>query len=126
MLTLENIDMDGDPNIIFKTPQLCFGIDYDFADHKCQFHTSVSIYTQVVAATGDLDVADLILQGIPGGIVCLFLSDDDVPRQPQNLVADSSVVNIVICKYEESMFKLSIIYLNLQELIGLQSGTERG
>lgn len=34
------------------TPQLCFGIDYDFADHKCFFHVTL---TAVCGATDNTD-----------------------------------------------------------------------
>jgi len=31
------------PELAASTPQLCFGIDYDFSDHSCYFHTNIAV-----------------------------------------------------------------------------------
>ena len=62
------------PDTHLDTPQLCFGVDYDFADHTCYFHTNIAIC---------------------GG------NDDDnaIPLTPVSLFANPSTINILICKY---------------------------
>ena len=62
-----------------ETPQLCYGIDYDFATHKCYFHTLATVDTLV---------------GLPGGIIC----NAAPPVPPANLVARAGTITIVICK----------------------------
>ena len=55
------------------TPQLCFGIDYDFSDHSCFFHVNIAIC---------------------GGIASTLA----LPITPVNVFANPSNVNILMCK----------------------------
>lgn len=73
-----------------STPQLCFGIDYDFATHKCFHHTSATV--RYDDGLGNL-IEELV--GIDGGIVC----DETGAVGAMSLTANSNVVNIIICKY---------------------------
>ena len=67
------------------TPQICFGIDYDFATHRCYHHVSATVLS---------NAGTEILEGFPTGIMC------DMGLTPATgLLANSNVVNIVICKY---------------------------
>ena len=74
------------PTEIHLSPQLCFGVDYDFADHTCYLHTMLS-----ATATG----AGGEMFGVPGGINCF--NDPVIP--PVNLVPKASAITVVICKY---------------------------
>ena len=50
--------------------QICFGIDYDFATHKCYFHTDSDLCPNV-----------------------------EIIPTPASLVEMPSVINIILCKY---------------------------
>ena len=80
---------------ILASPQICFGIDYDFSTHKCYFHTRAGVFT------ADTFAAPAQIASIPGGIRC-FHDDADPfetqPRTPINLGSRANNVNVVICK----------------------------
>ena len=61
---------------VTTTPQVCFGIDYDFANHKCYLHTDSSI-------CGPFDETILT---------------------PMNLSPMESVVNVILCKFQDLLF----------------------
>jgi hypothetical protein len=60
------------PDVILQSPQLCFGIDYDFAAHKCYFHTLVKV-------CGAADAAVILTSA--------------------QTYAKASSVNILLCEY---------------------------
>ena len=67
------------PSLISTTPQLCFGVDFNFADHTCYFHTNIE-------TCGGNDSAD------------------EFPVTPVNTIANPNTVNVLICKLLFSFF----------------------
>lgn len=83
---------DVNVTTVLSTPQICFGIDYDFASHKCYFHTSVTIFNAP-------DDVEPLLLGITDGVVCHVNTTATSPIVPDGLIARPNVVNIVVCEY---------------------------
>ncbi|KAK2167100.1 hypothetical protein LSH36_32g17006 [Paralvinella palmiformis] len=56
--------------------QICFGIDYDFSNHKCYFHVNNNVPPNQFCPANGL-----------------------MPGVPRDAVANPTVVSILLCKY---------------------------